>query len=125
MTDRYGLVLGLPFSTGVLLQKQLKYRFSHAIGNNLKLVCFTEFIICLKIISELSNYDIDNLISCSLCLLLECSLSLCVFLSLESSSQIWHVPLSLVELISRRDWELLKSLPKSVTSVKWLFLFLL
>ncbi|KAA0058839.1 reticulon-4-interacting protein 1 [Cucumis melo var. makuwa] len=31
LTDRYGLVLGLPFSTGVLLQKQLKYRFSHAI----------------------------------------------------------------------------------------------
>ncbi|PKA61216.1 Quinone oxidoreductase-like protein [Apostasia shenzhenica] len=30
--DRYGLTIGLPVSTAVLLKKQLQYRFSHGIG---------------------------------------------------------------------------------------------
>ncbi|CAI9088735.1 OLC1v1023156C1 [Oldenlandia corymbosa var. corymbosa] len=31
LTDRYGLAVGLPMATGILLKKQLKYRYSHGI----------------------------------------------------------------------------------------------
>lgn len=32
MTDRYGLAIGLPMATAILLKKQIQYRYSHGIG---------------------------------------------------------------------------------------------
>lgn len=36
LTDRYGIVAGLPVATAILLKKQFQYRYSHGIGKNLK-----------------------------------------------------------------------------------------
>lgn len=32
LTDRYGIAIGLPVATAVLLKKQIQYRYSHGIG---------------------------------------------------------------------------------------------
>ncbi|KAL7129495.1 hypothetical protein ABFS83_13G070300 [Erythranthe nasuta] len=34
LTDKYGMVVGLPMSTAILLQKQMQYRYSHGIEYN-------------------------------------------------------------------------------------------
>jgi len=35
LADRYGLAVGLPAATAALLKKQMQYRYSHGIGNEL------------------------------------------------------------------------------------------
>jgi len=35
LTDRYGLVAGLPMATAILLKKQIQYRYSHGIGKKM------------------------------------------------------------------------------------------
>lgn len=32
LTDRYGVAIGLPIATAMLLKKQIQYRYSHGIG---------------------------------------------------------------------------------------------
>ena len=44
LSDRYGLTIGLPAATAVLLKKQLLYRFSHGIGRNFQTItCYFSF----------------------------------------------------------------------------------
>ncbi|KAL7168654.1 hypothetical protein ACSBR2_038987 [Camellia fascicularis] len=33
LTDRYGLAIGLPIASAILLKKQIQYRYSHGIGS--------------------------------------------------------------------------------------------
>jgi len=40
LADRYGLAVGLPAATAALLKKQMQYRYSHGIGNELLFTCF-------------------------------------------------------------------------------------
>lgn len=41
LTDRYGLAVGLPVATAILLKKQIQYRSSHGIG--MENLCITSY----------------------------------------------------------------------------------
>lgn len=59
MTDRYGIAVGLPLATAILLKKQIQYRYSHGIGK--KVICYiilAEYIFILNehfIISQVNK----------------------------------------------------------------------
>jgi len=50
LADRYGLAIGLPAATALLLNKQLLYRCTHGIGRNVQIIilfCFDNLEVCL------------------------------------------------------------------------------
>lgn len=56
MTDRYGLAIGLPMATAILLKKQVQYRYSHGIGMGSSEV----FIYCLAEMDFPGIYEIES-----------------------------------------------------------------
>ncbi|CAI0440949.1 unnamed protein product, partial [Linum tenue] len=56
LTDRYGLLVGLPIATSILLKKQIQYRYSHGIGGEISFSTSSLFI-------PTSNFHLNHLIT--------------------------------------------------------------